>query len=37
MLASAVGKRLTYSELTGKDESPRHVLTGTGETPQVPF
>jgi transposase-like protein len=30
------GKRLTYSELTGKDESPRHETTGTGET-QVPF
>ena len=30
------GKRLTYSELTGKDESPRHETTGAGET-QVPF
>jgi hypothetical protein len=30
------GKRLTYSELTGKDESPRYETTGTGET-QVPF
>ena len=30
------GRRLTYTELTGKDESPRHVPTGTGET-QVPF
>lgn len=29
-------KRLTYSELTGKDESPRHETTGTGETP-IPF
>jgi hypothetical protein len=26
------GRRLTYSDLTGKDESPRHVPTGTGET-----
>ena len=25
------GKRLTYSELTGKDQSPRHETTGTGE------
>ncbi|MBI3478253.1 MAG: IS1595 family transposase [Acidobacteria bacterium] len=29
-------KRLTYSELTGKDESPRHEATGAGET-QIPF
>lgn len=26
------GKRLTYSELTGKDESPRHETTGTRQT-----
>ena len=25
------GKRLTYSQLTGKNESPRHETTGTGE------
>jgi len=31
------GKRLTYSALTGKDESPRYETTGTGETEQVPF
>jgi transposase-like protein len=30
------GKRLTYSELTGKDESPRYETTGTGET-AIPF
>ena len=30
------GKRLTYSELTGKDESPRHETTGTGEA-EAPF
>jgi hypothetical protein len=30
------GKRLTYTELTGKDQSPRHEVTGTRET-QVPF
>jgi len=31
------GKRLTYADLTGKDESPRSPETGTGETQQVPF
>jgi len=31
-----VGRRLTYSELTGKDESPRHEATGAGET-EAPF
>lgn len=30
------GRRLTYAELTGKNESPRHVPTGAGET-QAPF
>jgi transposase-like protein len=30
------GKRLTYSELTGKDESPRHETAGTREA-QEPF
>jgi transposase-like protein len=30
------GKRLTYSQLTGKNESPRYETTGTGETP-IPF
>jgi transposase-like protein len=36
-MSQVAGKRLTYSELTGKDQSPRHVSTGAGETPQVPF
>jgi transposase-like protein len=36
-MSQVAGKRLTYSELTGKDESPRHVPTGTGEASQVPF
>ena len=27
---------LTYSELTGKSDSPHHEATGTGET-EVPF
>lgn len=31
-----VGRRLTYSQLTGKDESPRQPETGTG-TEEVPF
>ncbi len=30
------GKRLTYSELTGKEQSPYHEATGTRETP-IPF
>jgi transposase-like protein len=36
-MSGLAGRRLTYSELTGKDESPRHETTGTGETEQVPF
>jgi transposase-like protein len=36
-MSQVAGKRLTYSELTGKDQSPRHVSAGAGETPQVPF
>jgi transposase-like protein len=35
-MSQVVGRRLTYSELTGKDESPRYEATGAGET-QVPF
>ena len=35
-MSHVFGKRLTYSELTGKDESPRHETTGTRET-EVPF
>jgi transposase-like protein len=35
-MSQGAGKRLTYSELTGKDQSPRSSATGTGETP-VPF
>jgi transposase-like protein len=31
------GKRLTYSQLTGKNESPRHETTGAGEAQRVPF
>ncbi len=30
-------RHLSYNELTGKNESPRHETTGTGETEQVPF
>ena len=36
-MGQVAGKRLTYADLTGKNESPRHVPTGAGETPQVPF
>ena len=32
-----VGRRLTYADLTGKDESPRHVPKGTGQAIQEPF
>ena len=35
-MTQVAGKRLTYSELTGKNESPRHETTGTRET-EVPF
>ena len=35
-MSQIVGRRLTYSELTGKDESPRQQTTGTGEA-EVPF
>jgi len=36
-LSQIGGKRLTYSVLTGKDQSPHHETTGTGETVQEPF
>jgi transposase-like protein len=37
-MSQVAGRRLTYSELTGKDGSPRHAATGTGQTPKyVPF
>ncbi len=35
-MGQVFGKRLTYSQLTGKDQSPRHETTGTRET-EVPF
>jgi transposase-like protein len=35
-MAGLAGRRLTYSELTGKDESPRTQATETGTT-EVPF
>ncbi len=31
-MSQVLGKRLTYAELTGKNESPRHEMTGTGPT-----
>ncbi len=36
-MTQVAGKRLTYSELTGKDQSPRHATTRTGEASEVPF
>jgi transposase-like protein len=36
-MSQVAGRRLTYSELTGKDESPRHETTRTGEAVQEPF
>jgi len=35
-MRQVAGKRLTYSELTGKDQSPRSSATGTREA-QTPF
>jgi hypothetical protein len=35
-MSQIAGKRLTYAELTGKNQSPRSSATGTGEAP-VPF
>jgi transposase-like protein len=35
-MSQIAGRRLTYNELTGKNQSPRHEATGAGETP-VPF
>ena len=34
-MSQVAGRRLTYADLTGKNESPRHVPTGTGETQQA--
>jgi hypothetical protein len=37
-MSQVAGRRLTYSELTGKDGSPRHAPTRAWETPKyVPF
>jgi transposase-like protein len=36
-MSRVFGKRLTYSQLTGKNESPRHETTRAGEAQQVPF
>ena len=35
-MSHVAGRRLTYSELTGKSDSPHHPAAGTGET-EVPF
>src|SRR5450755_2289915 len=36
-MSQVAGRRLTYAELTGKNQSPRHETTGAGEAEQVPF
>src|SRR5216684_3459140 len=36
VMSQVLGRRLTYSDLTGKSDSPHHPETGAGET-QVPF
>jgi transposase-like protein len=36
VMANVLGRRLTYSDLTGKSDSPHHAPTGAGEM-QVPF
>ncbi|MFY9740359.1 MAG: IS1595 family transposase, partial [Candidatus Sulfotelmatobacter sp.] len=35
VMSKVVGRRLTYSDLTGKSESPHHAPTGTGQTAQA--
>jgi hypothetical protein len=35
-MSQVAGKRLTYAELTGKNQSPRTPPTGTGEA-TIPF
>jgi transposase-like protein len=37
VMANVLGRRLTYSDLTGKSDSPHHAATGTGEAVQEPF
>jgi transposase-like protein len=34
-MSQVLGRRLTYSDLTGKSESPHHAPTGTGQTAQA--
>lgn len=34
-MSQIAGRRLTYSDLTGKSDSPHHAETGTGT--EVPF
>jgi len=35
-MRQVVGRRLTYADLTGKNDSPRHVPMGTGQAQQTP-
>jgi len=34
-MSKIAGKRLTYAELAGKDESPRQEAAGKGETAEL--
>jgi transposase-like protein len=36
-MSQVFGKRLTYAQLTGKNDSPRHETTGAGQAESVPF
>jgi hypothetical protein len=36
-MSQVAGRRLKYSDLTGKDESPRHQTTGTGQAQPASF
>jgi transposase-like protein len=36
-MSQVFGKRLTYSQLTGKTDSPHHEATGTGKAEEIPF
>jgi hypothetical protein len=36
-MSQVFGKRLTYSQLTGKNDSPHHEATGTGKAEEIPF
>jgi transposase-like protein len=37
VMSQVLGRRLTYSDLTGKSDSPHHAPTGAGEATEIPF